>query len=182
MAVGLDKTTLEYLYLHWTIQQNIPFDMVRDTHFWAFLGYFNPIANQMLPDSDVTMRRHAESLFSEGKKRLRHILATDLSDIHLTCDLWTSPNHLGLLAVVAHFTSKKSKLQSVTLALKELEREHLGKNQAAIVLDVLNDYGIHNKLSYMVSDNAGTNDTLIEIIADSLHEEGVFYDVKQQYL
>ena len=52
----------------------------------------------------------------------------------------------------------------------------------AIVLDVLNDYGIGNKLSYMVSDNAGTNDTLIEIIADGLHEERVFYNVKQQCL
>ena len=142
MSIGLDKATLEYLYLQWAISCDIPFNQVRDTRFRTFLEYINPATNRLLPDSDSTIKINAEDLFDEGKERLRHILATALSDIHLTCDIWTSPNHLGLLAVIGHFTSEKGELHAVTLALKELEGECTGENQAAVVLDVLNDYGI----------------------------------------
>ena len=176
LEISLDKTTLEYLYLQWIITQDIPFKQVRNKEFRAFLDYINPVANQVLPKSDSTIKSHSEDLFAEGKQRLRHMLATALSDIHITCDMWTSSNHLGLLAVVAHFTSEKLELCTVTLGLVELQGEHSGLNQAAIVLEILNDFGIRNKLGYMVMDNVGSNDSLIKAIATSLNEEGVPYD------
>lgn len=182
MGIGLDKATLEYLYLDWTISRDIPFNQVRDTKFRTWIEYVNPVANRMLPDSDSTIKAHAEALFQEGKQRLRHILATALSDIHITCDMWTSPNHLGLLGVVGHFTSEKGELQVVTLALKELQGEHSGENQAAVVLNVLDDYGIRNKLGYMVMDNVSSNDTLIAAVASSLNDQGVSYDPIQRRL
>ena len=67
--------------------------------------------------------------------------------------MWTSPNHLGLLAVVGHFTSEKGKLLTATLGLKELQGEHSRENRAGVVLDMLNDFGIRNELGYMVMDN-----------------------------
>ena len=182
MGIDIDKTTLEYLYIQWTVTQDFPFKKVRNTEFRTFLEYINPVANRMLPDSDSTLKIHAEGLFEEGKQRLRHMLAIALSDIHITCDMWSSPNYLGLLAVVAHFTSEKSELHVVTLALVELQGKHSGLNQAAIVPNVLEDYEMRNKLDYMVMDNAHTNDTLIAIIAASLNDEGVSYDAKQRRL
>ena len=120
MSIGLDKNTLKYLYLQWTVTQNIPFKQVRNKEFRAFLEYVNPVANRMLPKSDFTIKTYAQGLFEEGKKRLRHMLATALSDIHITYDVWKSPNRLGLLAVMTYFTSEKSKLHTVTLALRKL--------------------------------------------------------------
>ena len=182
MGIGLDKATLEYLYLQWTIPQNIPFNHVRDQGFRIFLEYINPVANRMLPNSDSTIKSHAAGIFAEGKQRLRHLLATAISDIHITCDMWTSPNRLGLLGVVGHFTEEDSKLHTVTLALKELEGEHSGQNQAVIIQEVLDDFGIRNKLGYLVIDNATTNDRLIDAIAQSLHSEGVQYNAQQRRL
>ena len=51
-----------------------------------------------------------------------------------------------------------------------------------IVLKVLDDFGIRNKLGYIVMDNAGTNDTLIESIATALYTEGVYYNAEQRRL
>ncbi len=104
------------------------------------------------------------------------MLATALSDIYITCDMWTSLNNLGLLAVVVYFTSKKSKLVTVTLGLIELEGDYSGENQAAIVLNVLDKYKIRNKLGYIVIDNAYQNDSLIAVIADALRDQGVLYN------
>ena len=178
MGLGLDKSTLEYLYLQWTINRDIAFNQVRDSNFRAFLEYVNPMANRILPDSNSTIKTHSEGLFAEGKQRLRHMLDTAISDIHITCDIWTSSNQLNLLAVIGHFTSEDFKLHAITLALRELEEEHSGLNQAAIILDVLNDFEIRNKLGYMVMDNASSNNHLIDAIATSLHEEGVFYNAQ----
>ena len=129
----------------------------------------------MLPDSDSTIKIHTEALFAKGKQRLRHILATALSDIHISYNVWTSGNYLPLLAIVAHFTSEKGVLSIALLDLIELQGEHSGENQAAIVLNILNDYEIRNKMDYMVIDNASSNNTLIDIIAASLRGEGVAY-------
>ena len=182
LGAHLDKETLEYLYLQWTVSSNIPFDQVRDKGFRTFLEYINPVANRLLPDSDSTVKIHAKGLFAEGKQRLRHILATAVSDIHITCDMWTSSNYLGLLGVIGHFTSEKGQLHAVTLALIELQGDHSGLNQAAAVLDVLNDFGIRNKLGYLVMDNAASNDVLTEIISDTLRQEGVLYSPEQRRL
>ncbi len=85
--------------------------------------------------------------------------------------MWTSPNHLGILAVVAHFTSEKLRLITATLALVELEGEHSGANQARIVERVVDDFGIRPKLGYFVMDNATSNDQLVQTIAQSINNE-----------
>ena len=87
-----------------------------------------------------------------------------------------------MLAIVGHFTDEDSKLHAVTLALKKLEGEHSGLNQATIILDMLDDFGIRNKLGYMIMDNAASNNNLIDAIATALHEERVFYNARQRRL
>ena len=106
LAEGLDQTTLEYLYIQWIVECDLPFNQVTYRPFRAFLEYINSPANKMLPRSPKTIRTHAFKLFDEGKQRLRHLMATAISDIHITCDMWTSPNYLEILAVVAHFTTE----------------------------------------------------------------------------
>jgi len=64
----------------------------------------------------------------------------------------------------------------LTLALKELEGEHSGLNQARVILKVINDFGIRNKLGYFVMDNASSNGTLIKAVADSLALDNIAYD------
>ena len=182
LAHNLNKTTLEYLYIRWTTTHSIAFGQVTHIEFRDWLEYVNPIANRLLPSSPDSIRSHAFALMQEGKQRLRHILATARSDIHITCDMWTSPNHIAVLAVVGHFTSEKLALTTATLAMIEIEGEHSGLNQAIAVLRVVDDFGIRGKLGYFVMDNATANDVLVDHIADSLHESNIAYDPKQRRL
>ena len=146
IATQIDKITLEFLYISWIVTNDLTFHQVTHPTFRRFLQYVNPIANQMLPDAGSTVQNHARTLFDEGKQRIRHMLSNALSNIHLTCDMWTSHNYLGLLGVVAHFTDERSQLVSVTLALSEVQGIHSGENQAQVVTDILNDFQIRNKL------------------------------------
>jgi hypothetical protein len=42
-----------------------------------------------------------------------------------------------------------------------LEGSHTGANIAEIVIEVLQEYGIEEKLGYFIGDNTGNNDTLV---------------------
>ena len=151
-------------------------------YFRDFLEYVNSAANRLLLTSSTTIRTHAIHLLEEGRRRLRHQLATALSDIHITCDLWTSPNSLEVLAVIAYFTSEKLQHQTITLALIELEGEHTGLNIASAILQTIDTYGFRNKLGYFVMDNATINNTLVEHVAESLYQNGIIYNPIQRRL
>jgi hypothetical protein len=78
-------------------------------------------------------------------------------------DIWTSPNYFLLLAVCIHFTLYEFKRQKVLLALKPV-RGHSGEEQFSVLLPVLEDYGIVQKLGAIMGDNAITNRTLCKAI------------------
>ena len=62
--------------------------------------------------------------------------------------------------------------------MRELEGKHLDKNQTIIILNVLNDFGIRNRLGYFMIDNIKSNNTLISVIAEVLGTDRVFYDTE----
>ena len=84
--------------------------------------------------------------------------------------------------MIRHFISEQSKHLTITLALKELQGEHSDKNQAEVVLNMLNNYGIRNKLGYMVMDNVRSNNTLINAVTASLNNEEVLYNTNHRRL
>jgi len=76
-----------------------------------------------------------------------------LSHIHISLDIWTSPNRWLILAICTHFTSYDHKKKKALLALKKVFG-HSGDNQFSILLPVLQDYGIELKLGAIIADNA----------------------------
>jgi hypothetical protein len=50
--------------------------------------------------------------FGKCKEQVLKQLAESEGQIYLSFDLWTSPNSLALLGVVAHWMSKDKKLQT----------------------------------------------------------------------
>lgn len=66
-GIGLNKATLEHLYLQWIITMDSPFDAVMNKAFWSFLEYVNPVASRMLQESEPSLRIRAEALLAERK-------------------------------------------------------------------------------------------------------------------
>jgi hypothetical protein len=67
------------------------------------------------------------------------------------------------LAIVAHFTSHNQKKQKALLALKQVAG-YSSDDQFAILLLVLKDYGIIQKLGAIIADNAFANNVLCRLI------------------
>ncbi len=75
--------------------------------------------------------------FYEAQRRIRDMLLASQSSIHITQDIWTSPNYFGVLAITAHFTDEEGTLQDLMLAMDEIEGVYSGQNIASYMLQTL---------------------------------------------
>jgi hypothetical protein len=80
-------------------------------------------------------------------------------------DLWTSPNTIPILGIIALYTAEDGNLESIVLGLKEVIGAHEGKNLASVVMEVIKEWGIASKLGFFVMDNASNNDTMMQSVS-----------------
>jgi hypothetical protein len=54
--------------------------------FYAFASYINPVAEGLLPKSHITISISILARYALEKQRIRALLLTALTRIHLSCD------------------------------------------------------------------------------------------------
>jgi hypothetical protein len=162
---NLDPAVLEQLYIRWITTCSVSFRMATLPEFRALLGYLNPEIDNWLPNSISTIRTWTLRTYEAQKHQIKHEIQSALSKVHFTMDLWTSPNALAILGLIAHYTSESGQLEHSVLALRELDGKHSGYNIANCIMQVINDYGIASKVGYFMMDNADNNDTMMEALS-----------------
>jgi hypothetical protein len=65
--------------------------------------------------------------------------------LNFATDTWTSPNHKAYVAFTVHFEHETDPV-SMLLDLVEVAKSHLGKNLAAAFAQVLEEFGISDKV------------------------------------
>jgi hypothetical protein len=161
----LDGTVLESLYVKWISTDNQALRLVECPEFRAFLTYLNSNVNAWLPSSHSTVGQWVLNQYTIEKERIKLRLYSARYKIHISCDIWTSPNTLPVLGVVAHYISDDNELEHAVLAMKEIQGSHEGENIAPVLLEVLEDWGIITKLGWIQMDNASNNDTLLRALS-----------------
>jgi hypothetical protein len=103
--------------------------------------------------------------FSHEREQIQCRLLSAYTRIHLSLDLWTSPNHLAILGVIATFISDDGVLENFVLALRQVKGEHSEENISKYTMEVIQEWGIASKLGYMQMDNAPNNDTMMKHVS-----------------
>ena len=107
--------------------------------FRVFLAYLNSDINVWLPTSLTTIYSWVIRQFEDHKGDIKTRIQSARSKIHISCDLWTSPNSLAILGVTAHFVSKDKSFQHCTLTLKDIIRDYTNEHLQEAILEVLTD-------------------------------------------
>jgi hypothetical protein len=137
---------LERLYVQWLSRCGIPFaEVERDIYIYiklvlimlSLLHYLNPEIDAWLLSSHNTIQEWTIRTYKRHKQVIQDSLQSALSKIHLTVDLWTSPNTLAVIRVVSHYISDSGQLEHAVLALREIDGEHLGENQSTCIMKVV---------------------------------------------
>jgi hypothetical protein len=163
---SLDGSHLEVLYIKFLTACHLPLRLVQCPEFRDLLSYINSDIDTWLPTSHMTITHWVLRQFDFIKEQIKARLHNALTDIHISCDLWTSPNCLPILGFIGHYISEDSQLESPTLALVEIKGEHSGENLARYLQEVVEDWGLSSKLGYIQMDNASNNDTMMQHFED----------------
>ena len=154
--------------------RNLPYNCMTWPELHALLMIVNYMVEDVLRSSAAEVPKLMKSSYMTHKNILRKKLQSAISKIHLTADVWTSPNCKSFLGICAHFVDDETKrLCQAILALPEVEEGHGGEQQAGVLLPVLEDYGIVDKIGYVTGDNHGSNDKLCHFISKHLSDQGI---------
>ncbi|OLL26463.1 putative AC transposase [Neolecta irregularis DAH-3] len=180
---SINPDHLEVLFVKMIAACSLPFRIVECPEFRAFLYYLNVDIDTWLPGSHNTIKRWVIRQYKSQKERIKQHLHSARSKIHISCDIWTSPNSLPILGIVAHYITEDGKLRHSVLALKDIDGEHNGENLADIVVQVIKEWGFASKLGFFVMDNATNNDTMMRSISlKLLRQFDIRYDPKHHRL
>jgi hypothetical protein len=155
---------LEVLWVNVLVACSLALRLTAVPQFRAFLAYLNADIDVWLPKSHHSIREWVMRQFEDQKDQMKLNIQSAQSKIHISCDLWTSPNSLAILGIIAHFVDEGGKLRHCTLALKDILGEHTGESLAKAVLEALEEWGFISKLGFFIMDNAPNNDTMMKAL------------------
>jgi hypothetical protein len=110
--------------------------------------------------------RRLEEMYNQKKQELKAKLNGFKSKYSITCAVWTSKNQLSFFGFTIHYIDDNWQMKEDLLAFKFLEGEHDGKSLSAAFIDVLEDFGIADRLLGVTADNASNNSTMLAHMED----------------
>jgi hypothetical protein len=102
--------------------------------------------------------------FKKQRIRVKDKIALTKSMIHINFDLWTSPNSLRIIIVVAHFLNKNFTNRSLLIGMRRVKGSYNRKNIGEAIIPILIEIGVISKLGYFTTDNAFTNNVIIKVV------------------
>jgi hypothetical protein len=104
--------------------------------------------------------RRFEEMYTQKKQELKSRLNRFRSKYSITCDVWPSKNQLSFFGFTMHYINDDWQMKQELLAFKFLEGEHDGETLSVAFIDMLEDFGIADRLLGVTADNASNNSTI----------------------
>jgi hypothetical protein len=168
----INQNRLREMIAEWSVDRRHAFIEVESQTFRNLVEYLNPLAVNLVPKSGNTCRADIMKCFDVAKLYIQDSLSAARSKIHLSFDLWSSPNYKSIIAVVGHWTNSDFKVETATLVMKEIFGEHKGEYLAPVIYEIAKQFGIENNLGWFVIDNATNNDTTLRYLNGPIRDDG----------
>lgn len=157
------------LLIRWIVYCQVALVMLENRYFRELISFLNKGLGDMLPRASSTLRRWILAEYSKHKLLLKEDMQLALSNVHISFDMWSSPNSYAIVSVYGHFIDKRGIRRTELLGFRRLYGDHSGENQAATLLEVVKEYEIEVRIGYLVCDNAKSNDTAVDAVIKELY-------------
>jgi hypothetical protein len=65
------------------------------------------------------------------------------------------------MGVVAHYANNIFKNRIIMIALKRLHEIYFGENIGSLLIEIINNFDLKERLGYFITDNVSSNDTCV---------------------
>ena len=159
----------KHFLIQWIVCYQVALSAVENQQFRDLIALCSASLVACLPSSGNTVRRWIIDSFEARKAAMITDIQSNInSAIHVSFDLWTSGNSLAFMAVVIHYIDKQYKNRTRLIAMKRVHGSHSGVHQAEIIIQILEEYKLTDRLGYFISDNASSCDTCIDSVLEQL--------------
>ncbi|KAL3955841.1 hypothetical protein ACCO45_009860 [Purpureocillium lilacinum] len=131
---------IQELSVGFVVDSDVPFTIFEHSFLRSLFNQFDHELVLQIPWSGSSIARELQRLFDTKRDVIKAELRDALTTIHLSFDLWTSPNRFAIMAVFAHFIDRGARQQSRLLALRRQFGTHSGENLAASLVGIAQDW------------------------------------------
>ncbi|XP_034529154.1 zinc finger BED domain-containing protein 1-like [Notolabrus celidotus] len=144
------KPELDEALVSMIVKDTQPFSVVDDVGFRTFVSKLDP--NYILPTRQA-LKAMVEAKYETAKEKAK-AKVEKAAAVSLTSDMWTSIHMDAYLAVTCHFVGENTRLDSVLLGVQAFPQSHTAENIACVKASMMEEWGISNKVTCMVTDGA----------------------------
>lgn len=130
-----------------------PFSIVEDVGFKHFVKLLDPKYD--LPSRKLLSNDFLKYHYQEVRDKLFTLLEK-VSDVSLTCDLWSSRANESYLTITCHFIDENFNIRCSVLSTNKMTNNHTANNIAAEIDTICNDWKLNNKICSIITDNASS--------------------------
>jgi hypothetical protein len=120
--------------------------------------------------SPRTIRRLLDTTIHEQQHSVLSKLPEG-SRLSIALDCWTSPFRQAFMAITGYFLDQDWNYCEVLLGFEPLHGSHTGENLSKTVLQLLEDHGIADRVLSVTTDNATSNDSMMESIQEVIQSQ-----------
>ncbi|KAG6661883.1 hypothetical protein CIPAW_03G205900 [Carya illinoinensis] len=157
-----DRGRVRELAAHMILYHEYPFSMMEHVVFNKFMSANTPYWEKM---SRALAKKECMRTYENEKAKLRTLLK-HVNKVHITTDMWTSCQKLSYMVVTVHFIDADWHLQRRVLNFCNVPPPHTGLLIADALEKCFQTWGIENKISSIIVDNASSNDVAIRILKE----------------
>lgn len=161
-------TRIRELSVGYIVDSNLPFATFESAYLQELFRQFDPDFGRQISWGRTTVRKDVGDVFTQKKASVKEELDHAITQVHISFDLWTSPNRLSFISIFGHFLDEKHHYRNRLLAFRRQVGPHAGENIACTMKSVIRDWGIESRLGVAVCDNASSNDTCLRSLYATL--------------
>ncbi|KAJ6086552.1 hypothetical protein N7467_005466 [Penicillium canescens] len=171
-ASKFTKTELEEHLLKTIARARLAFTIVEDPAFQSLLNLiYSDSQGLELPSAKTLRRRLRDAVTSQQDSQLEG-LPSD-AKVSLALDCWTSPFQQAFMAITVYFINGEWNYRELLLGFEPLHGPHTGVNLSDVLLKLLRERNLVDRIFSVTTDNATNNETLIRSVQDTLLASGV---------
>ncbi|KAF9871170.1 transposase-like protein [Colletotrichum karsti] len=170
--------TMRDLCVASVVSADLPFVHFENTYVQQMFRYHSMEVAGEIPWGRTAIRDRLDDFCQRGEALVKSELHSAASKIHLSFDLWSSPNIYAFMAVTGHFIHADGTTQSRLLAFPQHHGNHSGRSLSQTLIDVVDRYDLRARVGVTVSDNATNNDTCLQAFYQTISPEMMVDDVK----